>query len=180
MAAPRQVRSTKRRRRVVYDSPQIVPSGWQADRPADLAAAQPSGPTLGDAGPDQGYALTLTANFDDRVHLESGEQLDDVHAGCVEVAVKRASLFGRAPMIYDLEVAYTLWGYLDPSPPTELVDLRRDMFRGAADAHHYTSRRRLAARCARWALELTPADAAAQYEADWQQSLSPTEEHGLG
>lgn len=180
MAAPRQVRSARRRRRVVYDSPRVVPSGWQADRPADLRATQPSGPRLGDTGPDQGYALTLTGRFDDRLRLAQGEVAADVHAGCVEVAMKRASLFGRAPVIYDLEVAYTIWGYFDAAPPPELVEVRRRAFEGAAEAHHYTARRKLAAMVRPAALELPPADAVRLYEADWRQAVSQLEEHNDG
>ena len=37
-------------------------------------------------------------------------------AGCVPIAMKRAALYGRAPMIYDLELAFTLWGYLGARP----------------------------------------------------------------
>ncbi len=161
----------------------MVPSSWQADRPADLAGAQPSGPALGDTGPDQGYALTLTAAFDDALVLADGETADDVHAGCVEIALKRASAFGRAPVIYDLEVAYTIWGYFDPAPPAELVELRRRAFTGVADAHHYTSRRALAAMVAPEALLVSPTDAMRRYEADWRQSLTPastTKEHSHG
>ena len=31
-------------------------------------------------------------------------------------SLARASLYGRAPVIHDLEFAYGLWGYLDPPP----------------------------------------------------------------
>ena len=34
----------------------------------------------------------------------------------VGVALKRASLFGRAPVVHDLTVALTVWGFLDETP----------------------------------------------------------------
>ena len=45
----------------------------------------------------------------------------------LNLALKRASLFGRAPVVHDLEVAFTIWGFLGAAPP-ELVALRRPLF----------------------------------------------------
>ena len=36
--------------------------------------------------------------------------------GCLNIALKRASMFGRAPVIYDLEFAYSLFGFLGGAP----------------------------------------------------------------
>src|SRR5947209_6526587 len=94
-----------------------APGPWKADRPADLRpGGQPHGAKFGSPGPDQGYALTLARRFDDRLVLVEGEQKDDVVAGCLGVATKRSSLFGRAPVIYDLELAFSLWGFLAAAP----------------------------------------------------------------
>ena len=72
--------------------------------------------------------------FEDRLELTPGEHAADAVAGCVPVAMKRAAVFGRAPMIYDLELAFTLWGFLGGAPP-ELIELRAAAFQGAA--HDY-------------------------------------------
>jgi hypothetical protein len=116
------------------------PGHWKADRPADLRGDPPSGPKFGRQGPDQGYALTLARRFEDRLQLAEGEHTEDVVAGCMGVATKRASLFGRAPVIYDLELAFTLWGFLE-TPPEYLVEFRRPLFGGARD--HYWDQRKI-------------------------------------
>ena len=77
---------------------------------------------MGRQGPDQGYALLLARRFADRLELAPDEHAEDAVAGCMVVAMARASLFGRAPVIHDLDLAFTLWGYLGGAPP-ELVDL---------------------------------------------------------
>ena len=107
-----------------YESPPRRPGSWLSTRPGDLQGNSPHGDRFGNPGPDQGYALLLAKRLSDRLHLEPGEKVDDVMAGCVGVALKRASLLGRAPVIYDLTAAYTVWGYLDDKPATELVSLR--------------------------------------------------------
>jgi len=133
----------------VYASPPRRPHEWMADRPADLEGGQPTGPGMAWQGPDQGYVLTLVHLFDDRLHLADGERRADIDAGCVFVALKRASLFGRAPMVHDLTAAYAVWGFLAPAP-AELVTLRRPLFEGLAHGHHSAAKLRLA--------DLVPAD----------------------
>ena len=59
------------------------------------------------------------------------------------MALKRASLFGRAPMVHDLTVAFTIWGFLSEANP-ELVRLRRPLFEEVANIHHYMERRKIA------------------------------------
>ena len=86
------------------------------------------GGAMGWQGPDQGYALSLADRFVDRVLLEDDERFDDAAAGCVHVAMKRASLYGRAPVIHDLEIAFRLWGFLDVEPAEELVSRRKHLF----------------------------------------------------
>ncbi len=114
--------------------------GWTATRPGDLPDRQPTGDYFGNQGPDQGYAMLLAERFDDRLLLTEGEDSHDVMAGCLGVALARASLFGRAPVIYDLEFAFGLWGYLD-TPAVELVAYRRPLFAGAS--HHYWDQREI-------------------------------------
>lgn len=155
MAAPEYVPTPKDDTTRVYESPPWLPDSWFSDRPADLDGPQPHGPRLGYPGPDQGYALKLARLFEDRLVLTEGEDRADVIAGCVEVANKRASLFGRAPVIHDLTMAFTLWGYLAEADP-ELVRLRKKYFQAIAEPSHYSERRRVADVVPVAALRLTP------------------------
>jgi hypothetical protein len=130
------------------------PGHWKADRPADLKDRQPVGRMLGSPGPDQGYALVLARRVADKLLLEQGEDREDAIAGCVGVATKRSSLFGRAPVIYDVELAFTLWGFLTP-PPEYLVEFRRPLFMGAR--HDYSEQRQISDLVPESTLRLTPA-----------------------
>jgi hypothetical protein len=86
------------------------------------------------------------------------------------VALKRASLFGRAPARHDLEIAFTTWGYLD-SAPAELVELRRPMFEGVHDAIHYSELRSIVAAVPESTLRLTPSEVKARHQSDWHSLL---------
>lgn len=142
---------------------------WLADRPADLHGPQPVGRGLGRPGPDQGYALKLVHLFDDRLRLAEGEHREDVDAGCVAVALRRASLFGRAPVAHDLEIAYRVWGWLDAEPDPELVRMRRVLF--SQVAHHYWEQREVADLVREDTLRMTPAQVTEQHAADWRSLL---------
>ena len=118
---------------------------WIADRPGDFAdrqAEQPTGPLLGNPGPDLGYALRIAHSMRPRLQLREGEHVDDVEAGCVAIAMKRAALFGRAPVVHDLTFAYNLFGFLDAGAPTSVVADRKGTFQ--AIAHDYRRQRDLA------------------------------------
>jgi hypothetical protein len=144
-----------------------------ADRPTDIAGRQPVGPRLGYQGPDQGYALTLAAHIRDELQVQAGEHVDDTVAGCTAIAMRRASMYGRAPVIHDLRIACTIWGYLDPSPPAELVDLRRPLFAGVANTlHHYDERRALVDSVPEETLRLRPDEVIAAYPSDWRRLLN--------
>ena len=129
-----------------YESPPRRADSWRPDRPGEVVdeGGQPRGAQLGNQGPDQGYVYNLLPLFDARLHLAPGEDRADVDAGAVTIALKRASLFGRAPVVHDLTVAYAVWGFLDAGAPAELVELRRDRFAGVSNPHHYTERRAVA------------------------------------
>ncbi len=142
---------------------------WSADRPADLGPRQPTGVSLGHPGPDQGYALTLVQHFRDRLVLADDEHAEDAVAGCVGVALKRASLFGRAPVIHDLDMAFTLWGFLGDAPP-ELVELRRPLFQ--AVAHEYGEQRAIVDSVPEATLRLTLPQLKQRWPAEWRQLLS--------
>ncbi len=132
-----------------------VPEGWRPERPAELKGnAHPTGAKLGTPGPDQGYALKLARHFAGRLNLAAGEHEEDAVAGCVAVAMKRAALFGRAPVIYDLELAFTLWGFLGDAP-ADLIAARTPLFQAAA--HHYWDQREIVDRVPEETLRLTPA-----------------------
>lgn len=143
MAAPDYVPKPAGEQVRVYESPPRRPEAWHADRPADLHQGQPAGAGFGNPGPDQGYALKLARRFEGKLVLTPGEDEADAIVGCVEVANKRASLFGRAPVIHDLTVAFTIWGFLAEADP-DLVGRRRELFAAAAVPHHYPERRRIA------------------------------------
>lgn len=124
-----------------YVSPPRRNRVWNADRPGDVFVdGQPEGELIGSQGPDQGFALKLARHFDDQLELTNNEHRDDVVAGCVAVALKRASAFGRAPTVHDLRCAFTIFGYLDRSDP-ELVAVREKLFEEVAHPHHYAERR---------------------------------------
>lgn len=128
----------------------------------------PEGPALGSTGPDQGYALKLADGFADRVFL-AGVEWADAKAGSVALAMKRSSLFGRAPMIHDLTAAFTIFGFLDADPADELVALRRRSFAEVRSNHHYMERR-LLVDSVNVEMLRKPHDAIAiQYDADWRK-----------
>ena len=166
MAAPDYVPNTQNERpRAPLGTPGH--GGWTATRPGDLTARQPSGPYFGNQGPDQGYGLVLAERFSDRLLLTEGEDEHDVMAGALGVGLARASLFGRAPVIYDLELAYGAFGYLDP-PPADLVEFRKPLFAGAS--HHYWDQRAIVAVVPEATLRLTPA-AVRQRLGEWRSLL---------
>lgn len=124
-----------------YVSPPRRNRVWNADRPGDVFTdGQPDGSLLGSQGPDQGFALKLARHFDDELELTKNEHRDDVVAGCVAVALKRASAFGRAPTVHDLRCAFSIFGYLADADP-ELVSYRKGLFEEVAHPHHYAERR---------------------------------------
>jgi hypothetical protein len=115
---------------------------WNADRPAEVAVHQPRGDKLGSPGPGQGYALKLANRFHGKLELGDGEHEHDVILGCLGVANKRASLFGRSPVIHDVEVAFHIFGFLSALVPNDLRAYRRPLFEAAG--HHYEVQRQIA------------------------------------
>lgn len=167
MAAPQYVPTT------LEDQPRkglpLPPADrWLADRPAELGPRQPRGRGLGVAGPDQGYALKLARRFDGRLSVVAPEHHEDAVVGCLGVATKRASLFGRAPVIHDLDIAFRIWGFLGDAP-TELVDARQDLF--VAAAHQYDQQREIADSVPDETLRLTHAEVARRFPAEWRVLL---------
>ena len=165
MAAPEYVPRPKDDNPRIYESPSWHAEPWFSDRPGDLDGAQPHGPRLGYPGPDQGYALKLARQFEGKLVLTPGEHEKDAIVGCVEIANKRASLFGRAPVIHDLTMALTLWGFLAEADP-ELVRLRRKYFSAVSNPADYSERRRVADVVPVAALRMTPAEFAQLIDQD--------------
>ncbi len=115
--------------------------GWRADRPGDDVAEMPRGPLTGSPGPSVGFALTLANRCRDRLRLEPAEHGDDAVAVVAELAMTRASTFGRAPTTADIDVASELLGFSGPAPAA-VKAWRPSVIRGAH--HEYVVRRRIA------------------------------------
>jgi hypothetical protein len=109
------------------------PRPWYPGRPAEVDEVRPpSGPRFGATGPDLGYGLKLARRLADRIELAPGEHRVDAVAGCFASGGRRAAHFGRAPVIHDMEWAYTLWGFFGGAQ-ADLVAWRAPRFRGAAE-----------------------------------------------
>ena len=170
MAAPSHVPATAEAPSS-YRSPPRRDDPWLADRPGEVVGEPvPRGPGLGSQGPDQGYLLKLAQQFPDSVVVAIGERVQDVLAGCSAVALRRASLFGRAPVVHDLRLALELFGFLGDADP-ELVHWRRRLFAGAAGHHGYGVRLRLAELVPEETLRHTPAAVAAARRENWRTPL---------
>ena len=155
-----------------YASPDHVPAAWSPTRPGDILGFQPTGDRLGAPGPDQGYAIKIANSLRPTLHLQPGENEDDVIRGCLGVALRRASMFSRAPVVHDLVVAFTVWGFRDEEPASELVAIRTRMFEGLRHVgHHYTEARLVADAVPVATLRMTPAQVQAAHDADWRSLL---------
>jgi hypothetical protein len=172
VAAPEHVPVDRTRLLRTYESPPRRAGSWVAGRPGEVTGApQPKGEQLGYQGPDQGYVLTLARHFHGKLTLTPGEHERDALAGATAVALKRASLFGRAPVIHDLTIALTLWGFLGEAP-ADLARLRRKLFEEVAHPHHYSEQRRIADLVPEATLRQTPQQVTEAYRADWRSLLA--------
>lgn len=171
MAAPSHVRADPTAPRA-YVSPPRREGSWRAERPGEVVGGgQPSGPALGNQGPDQGYVLKLAARLRDDLVLAPGEHAADVLEGAAAVALRRASLFGRAPVMHDLRLALTLFGFLGDAPD-DLVEWRGERFE---ELHHttihYGRARALADLVPEATLRMAPDQVAAAHRVDWRGPL---------
>jgi len=141
---------------------------WRADRVAEVGGFVPVGDGLGIPGPDQGFGLKLARRFLDRLVLTDGIHAEDAVLGCLGVGLKRAALFGRAPVVHDLDIAYRVWGFLGDAP-AELVELRRPLFESVS--HHYEEQRAIAAHVPVETLRLTHQDVARRFPSEWRTLL---------
>lgn len=172
MAAPEYVPVDKTRPLRAYESPPRRPDPWLATRPAEVVdEGQPRGDRLGNQGPDQGYVLSLVRRFAGKLTLTPGEHERDALAGAAAVALKRASLFGRAPIVHDLTVALTVWGFLGDAP-VELVTLRKGLFEEVWHPHHYAEQRRIADLVPDEVLRMSPQEITEAHRSDWRRLVS--------
>lgn len=174
MGAPRHVPNRPATTVRSYSSPPRRPTSWRADRPGELKGPQPEGERLGVPGPDAGYALTLAERFRDSLQLHGGESDSDVLAGAAAIAMKRAGLFGRAPIGADVEVGLVVWGYLDANVEQELVSVRQDWFEEIHTRHFYMERRRVVDAVRDELLLRSPEEIEAAYDRDWRACLDLT------
>lgn len=170
MAAPEYVPSETIGSVRTYRSPDHTPDGWSPSRESDIAAEHPMGGEFGFQGPDQGYALTIAERMAPQMQTLAGESRADALAGAVLVGMKRASLFGRAPVVHDIEIGMRVWGLLDTAAD-ELADLRRSMFEGISHAHHYGEARHVVDAVPEDVLRQTPAEVARLAAGDWRSVL---------
>jgi hypothetical protein len=171
VAAPDFVPIEPAQRVRAYASPPRRGGAWLPNRAGDLTSRQPKGNRLGSMGPDQGYAYRLVRQFDDRLELGAVHH-DDAVEGCVAVAMKRSAFFGRAPVVHDLTSAFTVFGFLDPTPPAELVALRERLFAEVHSPHHYVELRHLVDQVPDATLSNVHDAIAAAYRADWRSNLA--------
>lgn len=152
----------------VYGSPDVIPQSWVNNRATDIEGVQPVGERLGFQGPNQGYAILLANRLRSRLELIGGVTSDDAVGGCVNIALRRASLFGRAPVIHDLNIAFTIWGFYDGNPPAELVSRRAEMFKGVGNMHHYVEGRAIVDLVPESTLKMTPSQVTSAYPTSWR------------
>jgi hypothetical protein len=107
----------------------------------------------------------LVRQFEGRLVVPPPLSVDDVVAGCIGVAMARAAVFGRAPVIHDLDVAFRIWGFLGDAPD-EPVAARQPLFESVA--HHYNDRRAIVDRVPEATLRATHGDVARRFPAEWK------------
>jgi hypothetical protein len=174
MAAPEHVPTPATQQVRTYTSPPRRDDPWMANRPADFADQhrQPDGDRLGRQGPDQGYALKLARAFAGTLTLRSGEHETDAIAGAVAIGLKRASQFGRAPVIHDIRAGLVIWGFLDANPDLELVKLRTKLFEEVSHPHHYAELRGIVDMVTDDVLRQTPDEIRAAHDSDWKKLIA--------
>jgi hypothetical protein len=130
----------------------------------------PAGGDLGYQGPDQGYALRLARDLRDKLVLAPREDPDDAISGGVAIGLRRASTFGRAPVMHDLTLAFELFGFFDEDPDPELLAHRRETFEELSNPHHYVEVRSLVSSIPEATLRMTPDQVRAR-RAEWRALL---------
>ena len=151
----------------VYSSPPLRSDIGETERPGEQVGSVSTGKRLGSAGPDQGYAYKLAEHFSDRLNTGSVSHEDAVE-GCIAVAMKRAALFGRAPVIHDLTCAFSIFGFLTSSVSDQLVEKRETLFDEVANHHHYAELRELVDSVSDTFLAKSQSEIEAECAKDWR------------
>lgn len=122
-----------------YESPNRTRGKWKPSRPGEIVGPhQPQGNGAGWQGPDQGYVLVLAERFRNQIQLPPNAPFStgQVLAGCCAVALKRASIFGRAPVSDDLEAGLAIWGFLGFGEHSQKQqELRAELFSELEDSN---------------------------------------------
>jgi len=145
--------------------------GWRAVRPGDIdpaVAPGRKGILFGTPGPDSGYALTLAERFGDQIEVVAPETVHDAEALAAHVAMRRGGVFGRAPVRADLELGFTLFGWLGDAP-ADLVEWRR--FAAAGVGHDYPRRIALVEQIPEWVIRQRPDQVRERIATDWRHLL---------
>jgi len=171
VAAPEYVPQKAMKHVRSYESPPRQPQSWRPDRPGDSDTGFERGDRFGAQGPDQGYVYVLARRFEGQLQLAADEREEDALVGCTGVALKRASLFGRAPVVHDMTVALTVWGFLGDAPP-DLIAFRQPLFAEVASPYHYPEQRRVVDLVTDDVLRRTPDEIAEAHRSDWRSLLS--------
>jgi hypothetical protein len=126
------------------------PRPWSPHRPSEFRPGpRPSGGASGAPGPDQGYALGLAERLRPRIVVGEGERVDDAIAAALAIGLRRAAIFGRAPVSADLEFALGALGFLS-EVDAATATRRQKLISGLS--HDYFRQRRLADVCDETAL----------------------------
>ena len=144
--------------------------GWKAVRPGDLDPGEPlgkKGRLFGTPGPDRGYARTLAERFHDRITAVFPETVHDAESLAAQVAMRRGGVFGRAPVRADVELGFTLFGWLGDAP-ADLVEWRRKAV--ANVGHDYPRRVSLVEAIPEWVIRQRP-DQIRDRLSDWKHLL---------
>jgi hypothetical protein len=169
MAAPEYVPHPPAEQARVYESPPWRDEPWVQEHREDLGGRPPAGGLFGYAGPDQGFILKLARTYEGKLALTEGEHEEDALTGGAAVGLRRASMFGRAPVIHDLTIALRVYGFLTDGgdPDHGLVSFRRPLFEACAQPHRYDGLRALVDQVPEWVLRLSPDDVKLHALAGW-------------
>lgn len=91
----------------------------------------PRAPGFGLPCPDAGYALLLANVVEERLVLEPHERRHDAEFAIATIAMRRAGVLGRAPLIGDVELARVLLAY-DSREPADFTRWRARRLAGVA------------------------------------------------
>ncbi len=100
-------------------------------RQVELPREWPTG-RAGSPGPDQGYAMRLVRLYANRIVDDGGVARGDLLRICAATALKRASRFGRGPMMNDAAFAFHLWGFDDIPLSDEYRGARQALLTGVS------------------------------------------------